>query len=148
MDCLSFSVFSLAAVTLASIESAKANRASTPRTISYFVRFSLRKTASLRERDKNDQDTTVRLYFSKFKVVFSNVHLYIIPDSPSAMSNGTVRANIKEGMSVGIVLKADQKTGKITRGTVKRILTNSSTHPHGIKVQLTDGQVGRIKEIY
>lgn len=64
------------------------------------------------------------------------------------MSNGTVRANIKEGMSVGIVLKEEQKTGKITKGVVKRILTNSSSHPHGIKVQLTNGQVGRVKEIY
>ncbi|WP_230625019.1 YwbE family protein [Methanosarcina mazei] len=49
---------------------------------------------------------------------------------------------------MGIVLKQDQKTGEITRGVVKRILTNSSTHPHGIKVQLSDGQVGRVKEIY
>jgi uncharacterized repeat protein (TIGR03833 family) len=64
------------------------------------------------------------------------------------MNNGTVRANIKEGMSVGIVLKQDQKIGKITQGIVKRILTNSLTHPHGIKVQLTNGQVGRVKEIY
>lgn len=64
------------------------------------------------------------------------------------MNNGSIRSNIKEGLNVGIVLKQDQKTGKITRGVVKRILTNSSTHPHGIKVQLTDGQVGRIKEIY
>jgi uncharacterized repeat protein (TIGR03833 family) len=77
-----------------------------------------------------------------------NVMIYIIPNLPSAMSNGTIRANIKEGMSVGIVLKADQRTGKITQGVVKRILTNSSTHPHGIKVQLTNGQVGRVKEIY
>ncbi len=64
------------------------------------------------------------------------------------MSNGTIRVNIKEGMSVGIVLKEDQRTGKITKGVVKRILTNSSNHPHGIKVQLTNGQVGRVKEIY
>jgi len=64
------------------------------------------------------------------------------------MNNGTIRANIKEGMKVGIVLKEDQRTGKITKGIVKRILTNSSTHPHGIKVQLTDGQVGRVKEIH
>lgn len=64
------------------------------------------------------------------------------------MSNGTIRANLKEGMNVGIVLKEDQKTGKITQGTIKRILTNSSTHPHGIKVQLTNGQVGRVKKIY
>ncbi|HEY3362242.1 MAG TPA: YwbE family protein [Methanosarcina sp.] len=64
------------------------------------------------------------------------------------MNNGTIRANIKEGMNVGIVLKENQKTGKITQGVVKRILTNSSTHPRGIKVQLTNGQVGRVKEIY
>ncbi|AAM32026.1 MULTISPECIES: YwbE family protein [Methanosarcina] len=64
------------------------------------------------------------------------------------MNNGSMRSNIKEGLNVGIVLKQDQKTGKITRGVVKRILTNSSTHPHGIKVQLSDGQVGRVKEIY
>jgi uncharacterized repeat protein (TIGR03833 family) len=76
------------------------------------------------------------------------VIIYIIPNLPSAMSIGTIRANIKEGMSVGIVLKEDQRTGKITKGVVKRILTNSSTHPHGIKVQLTNGQVGRVKEIY
>lgn len=63
------------------------------------------------------------------------------------MSNGTSRANIKEGMKVGIVLKEDQRTGKITYGIVKKILTNSSSHPHGIKVQLTNGQVGRVKEI-
>lgn len=66
----------------------------------------------------------------------------------SAMNNGSVRSNIKEGLNVGIVLKQDQRTGKITRGIVKKILTNSSTHPHGIKVQLTDGQVGRVKEVY
>ncbi len=64
------------------------------------------------------------------------------------MNNGTIRASIKEGMRVGIVLKEDQRTGKITQGVVKRILTNSSTHPHGIKVQLANGQVGRVKEIY
>jgi len=64
------------------------------------------------------------------------------------MNSGNIRSNVKEGLSVGIVLKQDQRTGKITQGVVKRILTNSSTHPHGIKVQLTDGQVGRIKEIY
>lgn len=64
------------------------------------------------------------------------------------MSNGSIRANIKEGLNVGIVLKEDQRSGKITQGIVKRILTNSPTHPHGIKVQLTNGQVGRVKEIY
>jgi len=64
------------------------------------------------------------------------------------MNNGTARANIKPGLSVGIVLKQDQRSGKITQGIVKRILTNSSFHPHGIKVQLEDGRVGRVKEIH
>ncbi|HUW67338.1 MAG TPA: YwbE family protein [Candidatus Nanoarchaeia archaeon] len=64
------------------------------------------------------------------------------------MNKGTNRGNIQVGLSVGIVLKQDQRTGKITKGIVKRILTNSSSHPHGIKVQLVDGQVGRVKEIY
>lgn len=64
------------------------------------------------------------------------------------MNSGTARNNIRIGSSVGIVLKQDQGSGKITRGIVKRILTNSSTHPHGIKVELQDGSVGRVKEIY
>ena len=63
------------------------------------------------------------------------------------MNKATVRENIKPGASVGIVLKQDQMSGKITRGIVKRILTNSSNHPHGIKVELEDGRVGRVKEI-
>lgn len=61
--------------------------------------------------------------------------------------NGTNRSNIKPGMQVLIVLKQDQRSGKLTVGTVKDILTKSSTHPHGIKVRLLDGQVGRVKEI-
>ncbi len=64
------------------------------------------------------------------------------------MNNGTARENIKQGLSVGIVLKQDQRSGKITLGIVKKILTNSSFHPHGIKVQLEDGRVGRVKEIH
>jgi uncharacterized repeat protein (TIGR03833 family) len=64
------------------------------------------------------------------------------------MNPGNTRGNIKIGLSVGIVLKQDQGSGKITRGVVRRILTNSSSHPHGIKVQLEDGRVGRVKEIY
>jgi uncharacterized repeat protein (TIGR03833 family) len=63
------------------------------------------------------------------------------------MTNGQTRANIKPGIMVLIVLKQDQRTGKLTKGIVKDILTNSPTHPHGIKVRLTDGQVGRVKEI-
>lgn len=61
--------------------------------------------------------------------------------------NGNTRSNIKIGSKVRIVLKKDQPTGKLTDGIVKRILTNSSSHPHGIKVMLDDGQVGRVQEI-
>jgi uncharacterized repeat protein (TIGR03833 family) len=60
---------------------------------------------------------------------------------------GTIRNNIKAGMLVAIVLKADQRSGKLTEGIVAKILTNSSTHPHGIKVKLKDGKVGRVKQI-
>ncbi|MED4071645.1 YwbE family protein [Priestia endophytica] len=61
--------------------------------------------------------------------------------------NGQSRANIHQGLLVKIVLKKDQRTGKLTEGVVKDILTNSSFHPHGIKVRLEDGQVGRVQEI-
>jgi uncharacterized repeat protein (TIGR03833 family) len=61
--------------------------------------------------------------------------------------NGQKRANIKPGMTVFIVLKQDQRTGKLTKGIVKDILTKSPDHPHGIKVRLENGQVGRVKEI-
>ena len=61
--------------------------------------------------------------------------------------NGQTRANIKPGMTVLIVLKHDQRTGKLTKGVVKDILTKSPNHPHGIKVRLENGQVGRVKEI-
>ncbi|WAI01990.1 YwbE family protein [Methanogenium organophilum] len=60
--------------------------------------------------------------------------------------DGRQRRNITTGDSVRIVLKKDQRTGKLTDGTVKDILTNSSYHPHGIKVRLADGQVGRVQE--
>lgn len=61
--------------------------------------------------------------------------------------DGRNRADIKIGAEVAIVLKADQRTGILTEGTVQNILTKSGFHPHGIKVRLTDGQVGRVKEI-
>ncbi len=61
--------------------------------------------------------------------------------------DGTKRANIQPGIRVRIVQKKDQGSGKITEGIVKNILTNSSTHPHGIKVRLVSGEVGRVKEI-
>lgn len=60
---------------------------------------------------------------------------------------GQNRADIHEGQLVDIVLKQDQRTGKLTRGYVKDILTNSPNHPHGIKVRLADGQVGRVQNI-
>jgi len=63
------------------------------------------------------------------------------------VSDGTVRTQIKPGMTVLIVLKQDQPTGKLTKGVVKDILTKSPTHPHGIKVRLESGQVGRVKQI-
>lgn len=60
--------------------------------------------------------------------------------------DGTKRADIKVGMAVKVVKKQDQRTGKLTEGIVARLLTNSPTHPHGIKVKLEDGTVGRVKE--
>ena len=61
--------------------------------------------------------------------------------------NGQERKNVRAGLRVAIVLKQDQRTGKQTIGIVKDLLTNSNFHPHGIKVRLTDGQVGRVQEI-
>ena len=61
--------------------------------------------------------------------------------------NGQNRADVKPGMTVLIVLKQDQRTGKLTKGVVKDILTKAPTHPHGIKVRLESGAVGRVKEI-
>jgi len=61
--------------------------------------------------------------------------------------NGQTRKDIFAGVTVDIVLKADQRTGKLTRGVVKDILTNSQIHPRGIKVRLVDGQIGRVQAI-
>jgi uncharacterized repeat protein (TIGR03833 family) len=61
--------------------------------------------------------------------------------------SGTVRADIKPGTEVRIVLKQDQRTNKLTQGIVKDILTKSPAHPHGIKIRLETGEVGRVKEI-
>lgn len=61
--------------------------------------------------------------------------------------NGQRRSDIYPGRLVDIVLKKDQPTGKLTRGRVKDILTNSQNHPRGIKVRLEDGQIGRVQEI-
>jgi len=61
--------------------------------------------------------------------------------------SGKIRANIKPGLRVKVVKKEDQRTGKLTEGIVKDLLTKSPKHPHGIKVRLEDGVVGRIQEI-
>ena len=61
--------------------------------------------------------------------------------------SGTNRSDIKKGLSVSIVLKQDQRSGNLTDGVVKDILTNSPNHPHGIKVRLESGDVGRVKVI-
>lgn len=61
--------------------------------------------------------------------------------------NGTNRSHIKPGLKVLIVLKEDQRTGNLTEGIVQNILTKSATHPHGIKVRLESGLVGRVKKI-
>lgn len=63
------------------------------------------------------------------------------------MKEGTLRKNINKGDDVSIVLKKDQRSGILTNGIVYRILTNASSHPHGIKVELEDGEIGRVKSI-
>lgn len=63
------------------------------------------------------------------------------------MLDAKKRINIKAGIKVNIVLKEDQRSGKLTTGIVKNILTNSPSHPHGIKVRLEDGLVGRVQQI-
>jgi uncharacterized repeat protein (TIGR03833 family) len=62
--------------------------------------------------------------------------------------DGTCREKIRAGQSVLIVLKKDQRSGKVTPGIVKDILTKSPTHPYGIKVRLESGEIGRVKRIY
>lgn len=68
-------------------------------------------------------------------------------NSQSSNSQGGKRSAIKPGMTVRVVQKQHQRTGQLTTGVVARILTNSPTHPHGIKVMLEGGIVGRVKEI-
>lgn len=63
------------------------------------------------------------------------------------MANGNHREDIRAGLTVDVVLKQDQPTGRLTRGVVQDILTHSATHLHGIKVRLTDGQIGRVHRI-
>ncbi len=69
------------------------------------------------------------------------------PAPETEIMDGKKRSDIKQGLKVRIVLKHDQKSGKLTEGVVKDILTNSPSHPPGIKVRLASGDVGRVKEI-
>ena len=61
--------------------------------------------------------------------------------------DGRERKDVRPGLTVDIVLKQDQRTGRLTRGVVRDVLTNSSFHPHGIKLRLESGEVGRVKEV-
>ena len=72
-----------------------------------------------------------------------NINLQLLREN----MQGNKRADIKPGVSVRVVRKEDQRTGRLTEGVVKDILTKSPTHPHGIKVRLESGIVGRVKEI-
>ncbi len=65
----------------------------------------------------------------------------------SEKGDGRIRKNIQVGSQVEIVQKQDQRSGKLTSGIVQKILTKSATHPHGIKVQLASGKVGRVKQV-
>lgn len=62
--------------------------------------------------------------------------------------DGRERKDVRPGLTVDIVLKQDQRTGRLTRGVVKDVLTNSPHHPHGIKVRLETGEVGRVKAVH
>ena len=75
---------------------------------------------------------------------YQELHL----DSIYLHMNGQYRQSVRPGVEVDIVLKKDQDSGKLTRGIVKEILTNSSFHPHGIKVRLISGDVGRVREVF
>lgn len=83
--------------------------------------------------------------YAKHGTIYSGAHKILDNHSPSY--SNTRRKDIEIGDTVDIVLKKDQPTGKLTRGVVGRILTNKFVHPHGIKVMLTDGQVGRVQKI-
>lgn len=93
------------------------------------------------------------IFKSKCKTVKFSEQIHAIADTfwftPGGfILNGQNRVDIKVGARVNIVLKADQRTNKLTEGIVAKLLTKSSFHPHGIKVMLEDGQVGRVQEIF
>jgi uncharacterized repeat protein (TIGR03833 family) len=94
---------------------------------------------------------TVTIFVCVFSALSSLFCESSISQEPGLKSDssmdGTRRINIHIGDNVDIVLKQDQRTSKLTRGTVSEILTSSQSHPHGIKVRLTDGKVGRVKSV-
>ena len=81
------------------------------------------------------------------RVNISSLYLASNSIKVKTIMNGTNRTDIKIGLQVSIVLKQDQRSGKLTEGVVKNILTKSPRHPHGIKVRLESGAVGRVKTI-
>ena len=72
---------------------------------------------------------------------------YVQQGEVEFLMNGTLRASVRPGIRVCIILKRDQSTGKLTEAIVKDILTKSPSHPHGIKVRLVSGEIGRVKEV-
>ena len=84
-----------------------------------------------------------------WKALIENIKLAVILKViiSNPFMDGTIRKNIEVGMLVRVVLKRDQRSGELTEGVVEKILTKSPNHPHGIKVRLDDGHIGRVKEI-
>jgi uncharacterized repeat protein (TIGR03833 family) len=80
------------------------------------------------------------------KIFYNNYHGWQ-PVLKTTQMEGTIRANIKPGMQVLIILKKDQRTGTLTEGIVKDLLTSAAKHHRGIKVRLQDGQIGRVQKI-
>jgi len=89
------------------------------------------------------------LYNKYHKLSFIIINLYFCKNNTNNSNNmdGQKRSDVLVGLEVGIVLKQHQSSGRITEGIVKDILTKSPSHPHGIKVRLTSGDVGRVKVI-
>ncbi len=84
------------------------------------------------------QEKVILLQISFYKLIVYDILFYM---------NGKSRSNIKPGITVFVVQKHHQRSGELTEGIVQDILTNSSNHPHGIKVRLESGIVGRVQEI-
>jgi uncharacterized repeat protein (TIGR03833 family) len=97
----------------------------------------------MREADNENIAIRCSLVTLSFQVCFDNFNATI----GGKHMNGQNRKDIRPGLEVEIVQKQDQRSGKRTRGIVKDILTNSASHPHGIKVRLETGEVGRVQEI-